>query len=262
MLQNTCTVCGGVLQKTADDTAVCMNCRQTYLITSYHIHTPFDWKTHNRRVRSVIPFALLGMFYAHIGAPLPTLALALLIIWQCIRLTKHIPPEPAADGAVPVPRGEALSTRADYIRALRTMPLATMPLGTYGERAAQQIERMEKKEQALKTVLEDNHPFFAQTAEADAYILANCKQIIFRLKHCDQSDPQLCRMHAAFLQGLIEENDKILRDYEALLIEVTQMHSALPPDTPSLDVLADALHSVRTGGQPEEPQINTMNIQQ
>lgn len=256
MIQNSCTVCGGMLQKAAGDTAVCMNCRQTYLITSYHIHTPFDWKKHNRRVRSVIVFALLAMFNAHIGAALPTLAFVLLLVWQCIRLTQHTPPEPMADGAVHTPSGDSLKDSADYIRVLRAMPLGTMPLGGYGERAAQQIERMEKKQQAFKALVDDGHPFLQETAEAEAYILANCKQIVFRLKHSDQSDPQLCRMHAEFMQELLDHNDKILRDYENLLVEITQMNEGLPPSAPSLDVLADALRSARTGEQ------MTTNMQQ
>lgn len=60
-------------------------------------------------------------------------------------LMKHPKPETSADAFENAPRGERLKPREDYIQALRDLPLASMPLGIYGERAAKQIERMNTK---------------------------------------------------------------------------------------------------------------------
>ena len=65
--------------------------------------------------------------------------------------------------------------------------------------------------------------------------------------YCDQNDRELRRVHAAFLNERMDDNERVLRDFENLIIEVTQMDDGLPMNAPTLDVLASTLRSVRTG---------------
>lgn len=255
MLRNTCAACGGVLQKAEHNTAVCMKCFRTYNITSYQIHNPnpafqreLDEEWRNQiRVGLIILLSVATLFCASVGL-FPFVAL---LIFQIAKQFKSIA-QSAEQDALPldgknVPCGEYLKTPSDYTRALRSLPIGTMPLGLYAERAALQIEQLGRKQKGLRAMLGSDHPFLKNSSEAETYILANCKKALWRLKYCDQSDPKLCRLHAEYLEGLLGENDKVLRDFEQLLIEVTEMDDALPRTAPNLDVLAETLHSVRTG---------------
>lgn len=262
MLKNTCAACGGVLQKAENHTAVCMKCFRTYRITSYQLQLPEPNPAFQReeekpvwnnetRAGIIIILAMLAIFFACCGLfPLAAIV-TVQIIKQCVYIAKHPEPYPAPDGVRNVACGEYLKTPTDYTRALRSLPIGTMPLGLYAERAALQIEQLARKQKGLCAMLGREHPFLKSTQEAEAYILANCKKVLWRMKYCDQSDPRLCRLHAEYLQGLLDENDKILCDFEQLLIEVTEMDDDLPRTAPHLDVLADTLHGARTDVLPE-----------
>lgn len=255
MLRTTCAACGGVLQKAQHNTAVCMKCFRTYEISSNQIQTPNpafqrkqnkEWNNESR-AGLIIVLAFLVVFFA-CAELFPLAAIVTFqIIKQCVYIAKHPDADSASDAVRSVPCGEYLKTRSDYVRALRGLPIGTMPLGLYAERAALQIERLTRKQQGLKAMLGNGHPFLNNSTEAEAYILANCKKVLWRLKYCDQSDPRLCRLHAEYLQERLDENEKILRDYEDLLIEVTEMDADLPCAEPHLDVLAETLHSMRRG---------------
>ena len=134
------------------------------------------------------------------------------------------------------------------------MNFATMPLGVYGERALHQLERLEQKQEALAAMLGKNHPFIRNGDDAEIFILKNCRQVLYRLKYCDQSDPNFCRIHAEYLEERLAENEKVLGDFEKLVIEVTQLDLDTPQTAPCLDVLAETLHGVRTqdGALPDD----------
>lgn len=255
MLRTTCAACGGALQRAQHNTAVCMKCFRTYEITSNQLQAPNpafqrapkEQPDNQARLGLIFICAVLGMIFACCDAPLLAAIMVIQTVRQCVHIAKHPEPDTAPDGIRSVACGEYLKTRGDYTRALRDLPIGTMPLGLYAERAALQIENLARKQQGFLEILGSNHPYLKNCAEAEAYILANCKKVLWRLKYCDQSDPRLCRLHAEFLQGVLDDNDRVLRDYEHLLIEVTQMDDDLPQTAPSLDVLADTLHSMRTG---------------
>ena len=274
MLNKTCTVCGGTLQRGANDTAVCMKCFRTYRLNAYspavltqnaQINPAFQPNTrqNNNETRGLMIFLLslglvatlcFGIFPLSIG---------------CIVALVQVSKNPDANKAPAkktneirsVPCGEYLKQASDYTRALRDLPIGTMPLGIYAEKAALQIERLNRKQKGLREMLGAKHPFVKSCEDAEQYILANCKKVLWRLKYCDQTEPSLCRMHAEYLQTVLNDNEKVLRDYDKLLIEITQMHDNTPQLVPTLDVLADSLKSIRTGEIAYEPEYRYAGVQ-
>ena len=154
-----------------------------------------------------------------------------------------------------------MATHYDYYAQLQMLNLESMPLGRFGIEAAEQIRRLDSKMDALRALLPAEHPFFRNAADAEKYILENCKQILYRLKYCDQKDRALCRVHAKYLEARLAENEKVLRDFENLIIEVTQMNDDLPQQQPCLDVIADTLHQIRTGEETADVHQQQMRMQ-
>lgn len=264
MLNRTCAACGGTLQRAADHTAVCMKCFRTYRLDDPPRVQPTrinqqekDMEAVDAGVMVAVLVLSLVMMAAFITGAYPLLIGVGVGIGALIKKRREIANEMQFDvREVPVKKtpyfGEYLRTENDCISRLRGLPLGRMPLGTYGEQAAEQLERIRLKKQALHELLGDNHPFIVSFRQAELYVMQNCKQVFFRLKYCDQDDPSLCRVHAHYLRDRIEENNKILRDCENLIIEVTQMDDYKPVPVPSVDVLADTLRQIRTGEQPED----------
>lgn len=266
MLNRTCPACGGTLQNAANNTLVCMRCFRTYETSAdsmYRVSPQSQNRSETdeseKLLKMIFFFVILIAGTLMVGAfPLTLAATIALVISLKNRkeFQNTSQPQqqsrPAPEKVVSYPTGEFLKTRADYIRRLREMPLGQMPLGIYGERAAEQIERLEVKQRGLRAILGHSHPFVKSAEDAESFILENCRKIYWRLKFCDQTDPNFCRVHAEYMQAVLNENEKILEDYEKLLIEVMQLNDNRPAAAPSLDVLAETLRQIRTGEQPED----------
>lgn len=256
MLNRTCAACGGVLQRGSGNTAVCMKCFRTYKMDTPRVTAPDRMNKpeldKDARMGLIVIFAFLAVVFAGLGLfPLVSVAI-FAIVRQCVEISKMQDTAQQNNGKVrSIPTGEYLRNRSDYIRRLRELPLGQMPLGIYGERAAEQIERLEVKQRGLRDMLGREHPFVRSAEEAEGYILNNCRKILWRLKFCDQTDPDFCRIHAEYMHSVLAANEKVLDDYEKLLIEVSQIDET-PRALPTLDVLAETLRQVRTGEQPEE----------
>ena len=145
---------------------------------------------------------------------------------------------------------------ADFRSQFSALPLDTMPLGKYGWDADAQLRLLDNQKKALTEMLGKTHPFQKNAADAEQYVLNNCKQVLYRLRYCDQSDPAFCRIHAEYMQQRLAENARVLRDFEKLIIEVTQMNDDTPVQEPCLDVLADTLRNMRV--QENMPQQRMM----
>ena len=255
MLNNTtrkCPACSVMLQPVTGSSAVCPKCfRQfSYQNTAFRSNTQSStdpFADNKREVKAVLLF--IGMISTLAVGMIPiTVFLTVLFVRLCSEASAQNSKAP--EGKI-IPTCMYLNKRSDYIRVFRTARFDEMPLGIYGERALHQIERLEQKQQALVAMLGKEHPFIHNGDEAEVYILKNCKQVLYRLKYCDQSDPDLCRVHADFLEGRLADNEKILHDFENL---VTQLDLDTPETKPCLDVLAATLHDVRTqdGALPDE----------
>lgn len=139
----------------------------------------------------------------------------------------------------------------DYIRAFEAWMNEDTPFTAYIERALKQLQSLKRKQSALRSILDDSKdsPFLTTAKEVDAYILANSKRVLNRVMIYDQGEPQKFQMHAAYLQQVLAENDRVLSDFENLILEVSQIgDNALDAATPCLNELTNALRSVRSSG--------------
>lgn len=251
MLNNTtrrCPACGVVLQQKSGNSGICPRCFREFCYTreSFHSRTVSNNKTSDMDRDTKIGLLFVGIFVSFAVGLIPVgIFLAIMLAKLCNEDPKAKTNTGNKPGRI-IPTGEFLKTRSDYIRVFRSTNFNEMPLGIYGVRALHQIERLEQKQTALVSMLGKNHPFLRNGDEAELYILKNCKQVYYRLKFCDQSDPEFCRLHAEYLEKVLADNEKILHDYEKLVIEVTQLDLDMPETAPCLDVLADTLHNVRT----------------
>lgn len=249
-----CPACGVMLRQQNGNTGVCPQCYRKFCYKSeaFSGRTPAASACDGSREIKIF-FLVIAIFLSFLTGLLP---ITIMLVCGLVRLCKEADNTAAVSnpqGRV-VPTGTYLQKRSDYIRVFRTMNFATMPLGVYGERALHQLERLEQKQEALAAMLGKNHPFIRNGDDAEIFILKNCKQVLYRLKFCDQSDPNFCRIHAEYLEERLAENEKVLGDFEKLVIEVTQLDLDTPQTAPCLDVLAETLHGVRTqdGALPDD----------
>ena len=271
MLYTKCPACGVPLRKATGGTSVCPKCFRGFRSSETSLNVSAapagttaqpvyaaNTKENANRVKPRIIVGLLSVIFlvSMTGtiAVLPFIIMLLvLIVRVCVKdyniedsFTDLVTDPVKKPLAIPAASGAKFRNTTDYLNQFRTLPLASMPLGKLGLEAVQQIRQLEAKQQALRELLGTDHPFEKNSREAAKYVLANCKQILFRLRYCDQNDPAFCRIHAEYIQTRLQENAKVLRDFEQLIIEASQMNDDLPAEVPCLDVLADTLRTVRT----------------
>ena len=271
MLKNVCPACGIPLRRSSAMSAVCPHCLRSFRMNDrtvgYRAPEPVPdslpknpSKAGNYAARIILWIGLiivgliLGLF------PLAIVGFVAVMI-NASRIDHENAKNPENKKVSYVACGEKLATYYDYYAQLQMLNLESMPLGRFGIEAAEQIRRLDSKMDALRALLPAEHPFFRNAADAEKYILENCKQILYRLTYCDQKDRALCRVHAKYLEARLAENEKVLRDFENLIIEVTQMNDDLPQQQPCLDVLADTLHQIRTGEETADVHQQQMRMQ-
>lgn len=244
----TCPVCGLTLHRISDDTAVCSHCFRDFQILEGVPFRSEQGTTNSDKadtLKKMKPFIIPGIAISFATGLFP---LGVMLIVMLSTLNKQEKADPAEEKPTHtnLSNSKVPKTRADYLCAFHALPRITMPLGIYADRAIRQINRLEQKQQALSTMLGKDHPFIRNGNEAEAYILKNCRQMLYRLEFCDQSSPEFCRIHAEFLEEKLAENETVLYDFEKLVIEVTQLDLDSQETPPCLDVLAETLHNVRT----------------
>ena len=257
MLYTKCPACGVALRGGSGNVSVCPRCLRGFRSTEPAIFSAAGQpqttctdtqKQLNGSEKKIAALLVAIMFAGMTGGASALPVILILSVLILVFSVKSLMQETEQSAQIPAATGEKLKTPSDYVRQFHTLPLETMPLGAYGEEAVRQIGMLETKLQAIQDMLGKEHPFEKNAEEASRFVLANCKQILYRLRYCDQSDPALCRVHAEYMQGRLHENARVLRDFEQLIIEVTQMNDDLPVQEPCLDVLADTLRNVRTQG--------------
>lgn len=285
MLYTKCPACGVPLRKATGNMSVCPKCYRGFRscetslnvsaapagTTAQPVRAANDNETANRAKPRIIAGLVSAIFLVSMTGTIEVLPfvmiLVMLIVGVCVKdftiedsFIDPVTDPVKAPLAIPAASGAKFRNTTDYLNQFRTLPLASMPLGRLGSEAVQQIRQLEAKQQALRELLGTNHPFEKNSQEAAKYVLANCKQILFRLRYCDQTDPALCRVHAEYIQLRLQENARVLRDFEKLIIEVTQMNDDQPVHEPCLDVLAETLRSIRTqdGTLPQQQLLQRM----
>lgn len=256
MLYTKCPACGVALRGGSGNVSVCPRCLRGFRsndpsfpasaviqpVTTGNTNVQPKSDPNSRRIAALL-VAIIFFGFAGGAAALPIiLVMTVLIVRFAIASVKD---DFTADSE-PIPVRRPPQSCADYRKELNALQLETMPLGKYGYDADAQLRLLENQKKALTEMLGASHPFQKNAADAEQYVLNNCKQIYYRLRYCDQSDPAFCRIHAEYMQQRLQENARVLRDFEKLIIEVTQMNQDMPVQEPCLDVLADTLRKVRT----------------
>ncbi len=243
-----CPTCGFTLQQISDNTAVCPHCFNEFPIRNDAFSRSRQNTINQEKIAKLKAYRPCMIPCIIILFAIGAFPLAIMLIVIMLSLDKDTASNSVAQKQPQnnLSSSKTPKTRADYLCAFEALPRVTMPLGIYGDRAIQQIKRLEQKQQALSIMLGKEHPFIHNGNEAEAYILKNCKHMLYRLQFCDQSNPEFCRTHAEYLEQKLSENEKVLRDFEKLVIEVTQLDLDAQDTTPCLDVLAETLRNVRT----------------
>ena len=254
MLNYTCKYCGGMLRiREGRMGAQCTTCGRYYSSDAiYKIAQKSAPETVSlqdaAKSTKIIGIVIAAMFTFFL-MPVSPVPFMLFLPAAFIIAGKAIIKEAEAteEGGTPRAAGEQLRSVDDYLRAFNMLALDSMPLREEAGTAIMQLHALRRKQLALGSMLSQGHPFIKSGNDAAAYILRNLKQVLYRLRFCDQSDPELRRMHAKYIRDRLDENDRILRDFENLVIEVTQLTDDTAVTAPSLDVLAATLHSINTG---------------
>jgi hypothetical protein len=143
-------------------------------------------------------------------------------------------------------------TIEDYIAVFRNMQYRT-PACTYAGEAAYQLKQFQERRSVLHFLMgSEEHPYLEAEKNAEIYLLANCRKLYVRLLCTDLRTIQDTE-YADDFQQCLNDNAVLLRDFERLTVEVAQMNDEVPASAPALDVLADTLRDIRTGGNHGQP---------
>lgn len=142
----------------------------------------------------------------------------------------------------------------DYRNALTAWLSEDTPFADQIRIAVNQLDSLERKQRALRSILDDSKdsPFRSTADEVDHYLLANSKRVLNRIMIYDGTDQNKYRMHVLYLQQILQQNARVLSDFENLILEVSQIGDDPTTETPCLRELTDALRSVRAPELPEE----------
>lgn len=136
---------------------------------------------------------------------------------------------------------------SDYLREFRKF---TGLFPAEAEQAIQQIDALQRRQQTLSSLTEVSSPIRSAGEDADRYILANFRRMLSRLMLYDATDTARRGQYVSALQEILSDNDRVLTDYENLIIEVSQLDAgADAASAPCLKELADALHNLHAPGQ-------------
>ena len=147
----------------------------------------------------------------------------------------------------PIPQmavGERLETPIDYLEAFRILPLASMPFREEAGEAMDQLSSLITKQQGISSLLPPGHPYYPTVNDTIQFFLRNIKQILFRLRYCDQNDMSRREEHKAYFRSVLDENNDVLHDLETFMIELSQLDDGMQT-APCLDVLSQSMHSMR-----------------
>lgn len=146
---------------------------------------------------------------------------------------------------------EKLKDVNDYKTALESCYSKKSPFAKEIEKAILQITSMDKKNKVLNELLEQNNKehYTALTdlgGQASTFLVNNVKKILNRIAIFDADmDDSLLEEHKKYIQKLIVSNENILKEFNKLLTEVSQLDDTSNDDTLS-NVLSDMTNSLKT----------------
>ena len=263
MLNKICPACGVPLRKCSEpDTFVCPKCLRSFkdCTQQQHPEQPFTEEVFKGKETlpdlsegtiAVIFIMILVACVAFVLRMVPVAIVAALMIVITVKLVEHTDQKQEQAPAAEKKQKQTSEpeTSEDYIRAFRSVGNGNYELLPQTEHAVTQLQQLAHKRRGLSAMLGSEHPFLQMAADAERYVLGNCRQIYRRFYYCDLSDPSLLRQHMLFASERLSENDRVLADYENLVIEVTQMDDSDPVPVPCMDTVTDTLRRIRTGDE-------------
>lgn len=266
MRSQNCPVCGITLRKCSDpDTFICPKCLRTFKDCTQpqepkRTEQPLPEEVFKGKESlpelsdgtiAIIFIMILVACVSFVLRMIPVSIVAAVMIVITVKLvdrTDQKPEQTDASGKTQKQISEP-ETAADYIRAFQSIGCMNPELLSQTEHAVTQLHQLEHKRRGLLAMLGADHPFLQMAADAERYVLGNCRQIYRRFYYCDLSDPALLQQHMLFASERLRENDRVLADYENLVIEVTQMDDSDAVPVPCMDTVTDTLRRIRTGDE-------------
>ncbi len=129
--------------------------------------------------------------------------------------------------------------------------------------AGEQLDTLEHKQIAMSELLNniEGSSFLTVSEDVNKYVLKNANRILNRVIIYGASNPDEEDIHKSSLQELLDDNAKVLTDFENLLVEISQISDDITAETPCLNELTQALRSVRsTGGDDDWQQPQQMQM--
>ena len=138
----------------------------------------------------------------------------------------------------------------DYIDALESWRGRELPFEGEITCGIKQLEQLERKKNALFAVSGDEKDgaFTSVAAEVETAVLTNVKRILNRFMIFDKQDTDKLYMHKNYIQGLLENNSKVLAEFDSLIIEVSQIGDIAETQSLNLDYITNSLRQLRTEG--------------
>ncbi len=151
------------------------------------------------------------------------------------------------DSASVISKPDKLKDAGDFRKALTAWLAEDTPFNDLIRVAVSHLESLERKEKALRSILDETKgsPFLSTADDVEHYILANTKRFLNRIMISDGTDQSRMRNHISYLQQLLQQDAKVLGDFENLIVEVSQIGDDSQTETPCLKELTEALRSMR-----------------
>ena len=146
---------------------------------------------------------------------------------------------------------DKLKDVGDYKEALEACYTKKSPFASEINQAIIQITSIDKKNKVLTELLEQNNKshFTALTdlgSQASNSLVNNVRKILNRIAiYGADTDDSLLEEHKKFINNLLEANENILKEFNRLLTEVSQLDDTSTDDSLS-KVLSDMTNSLKT----------------
>ena len=148
----------------------------------------------------------------------------------------------------------------DYRDALESWKSSKNPFNQELTEAIHQIDLFYQKNTALKALLGDQakepgNPYLSITEDVEECLFANMKKLINRMTILDLEDGSRFPMHHEFIRGVLDQNRKLLTQYDNLIIEISQIGDSAGMEDLHLDSITEALRELRdTSTAPQQLQ--------
>ena len=132
---------------------------------------------------------------------------------------------------------ENLHSIGEFCHALRHWQRKSNPFRYEVRTAIQQLEAFHQKQ---RTLLAFDSSFREISKDTEAYLLSNMKNILRRMLILNPHDGVM--LHRIYLCNILEQNQKVLFQYDKFLAEVFQLDAH---ELPCLETVTEALRDVR-----------------